>query len=466
MGTDTVALLAEQAALLSTRGQTLSAGNPSTLVESLMGSADTDLLAFAEHAAQVVRLAEAAFIAAAGEVARRSERTVPDPLSRRLGEKSAAALLAKRTGAAEVDVAVQARLGLALSPREGLTGEILPSYYPSVSQALADGELPARSAAVIVRTLVAIAPNASLEQLEGVEDFLVDGALQEWDAVMLADVCRALPGRFDPDGIEPREAARRARRAWRERELEDGSVRFTAEAPPEQAAFVRAAMDARTAPRRQVRFTEVGEEEGDLESAPEYDSRTWEQKRLDAFVDIMRESLSADDGEMGGVDTTLVLHMIDEAYSTGVGEAWIEGVDGLISARTGQHLASSANVVTVVLDCEGQPLWLGTTRRFFTRAQRRAMAARDGGCQWPGCTAPPRWCDAAHIIPWSQGGRTDIENGILLCHFHHRRFDEDGWTLTITNGVPWFTPPRHLDASRTPRRGGRRRTPADLGPPI
>ncbi|WP_371872793.1 HNH endonuclease signature motif containing protein [Herbiconiux sp. L3-i23] len=87
------------------------------------------------------------------------------------------------------------------------------------------------------------------------------------------------------------------------------------------------------------------------------------------------------------------------------------------------------------------------------------MAARDGGCVWPGCTAPPRWCDGAHIDPWSASQCTDIENGVLLCHFHHRRYDEDGWTLQMIDGVPWFTPPSHIDSTRRPRRGGRVKIP-------
>ena len=42
----------------------------------------------------------------------------------------------------------------------------------------------------------------------------------------------------------------------------------------------------------------------------------------------------------------------------------------------------------------GMALWeavldVGRARRLFTKGQRLAMAARDGGCTWPGCSAPP-----------------------------------------------------------------------------
>src|SRR3712207_8025081 len=54
--------------------------------------------------------------------------------------------------------------------------------------------------------------------------------------------------------------------------------------------------------------------------------------------------------------------------------------------------------------------------------------SRDGGCGWPTCDMPPGQCDAAHLTAWDQGdgtphGPTNLDNGILLCRFHHRRFD-------------------------------------------
>jgi hypothetical protein len=36
---------------------------------------------------------------------------------------------------------------------------------------------------------------------------------------------------------------------------------------------------------------------------------------------------------------------------------------------------------------------------------------------------------------------------------------QDGWGIRVLDNVPWFIPPAHLDASRSPRRGGRVRVP-------
>lgn len=70
-----------------------------------------------------------------------------------------------------------------------------------------------------------------------------------------------------------------------------------------------------------------------------------------------------------------------------------------------------------------------------TRAQRRGLARRDGGCVFPGCGSPVRWADAHHVVAWPTGP-TVLSNLVLLCRRHHRCahtgwrlvLDEDGWT--------------------------------------
>ena len=37
---------------------------------------------------------------------------------------------------------------------------------------------------------------------------------------------------------------------------------------------------------------------------------------------------------------------------------------------------------------------------------RRTLEARDGGCVFPGCDAPPSWCDAHHVIHYLPDGDT------------------------------------------------------------
>jgi 5-methylcytosine-specific restriction protein A len=126
-----------------------------------------------------------------------------------------------------------------------------------------------------------------------------------------------------------------------------------------------------------------------------------------------------------------------------------------ISAATARMLAAEAEIIPVVLGGKSQVLDLGTGRRFFTEAQRRAMIARDGGgCTGPCCDAPNSWCDAAHIRPAGYGP-TSIDNGLLLCWRCHLLLDKHGWQVQRTDGRWWWTPPPWIDRTGTKRPGGR-----------
>ncbi|MHB1535508.1 MAG: HNH endonuclease [Acidimicrobiales bacterium] len=51
-------------------------------------------------------------------------------------------------------------------------------------------------------------------------------------------------------------------------------------------------------------------------------------------------------------------------------------------------------------------------------AQRRAAQVRDGGhCRFPGCER--RIADLHHLLSWSDGDPTDLDNGLLACPRHH-----------------------------------------------
>jgi len=88
-----------------------------------------------------------------------------------------------------------------------------------------------------------------------------------------------------------------------------------------------------------------------------------------------------------------------------------------------------------------------------TGALRRALVLRDGGCQFPGCDRPAKWCQGHHIRPWADGGPTTLNNVVLVCTFHHRLLHHDDWTVHITpDGRPELTPPAWVDPTQRPRR--------------
>src|SRR6202012_1730514 len=126
------------------------------------------------------------------------------------------------------------------------------------------------------------------------------------------------------------------------------------------------------------------------------------------------------------------------------------GHGALISVDAALKMAVDARVIPVVFGAAKEIIAYGTGQRFFTEAQRLAMIARDQGCSFPGCSMPPMLCEAHHIIEWNLGGPTSIDNGTLLCGFHHREFEQMHWTCHMINGTPHWTPPDWIDPQRRP----------------
>jgi hypothetical protein len=83
------------------------------------------------------------------------------------------------------------------------------------------------------------------------------------------------------------------------------------------------------------------------------------------------------------------------------------------------RLACDAETTRIIFGPKSEVLDVGRAQRIVTPAQRRAVITRDRECQMPGCHAPPRLCEVHHIIWWTRGGVTSVENSILLCWRHH-----------------------------------------------
>ena len=95
----------------------------------------------------------------------------------------------------------------------------------------------------------------------------------------------------------------------------------------------------------------------------------------------------------------------------------------------------------VLDDAHGNPLQLGRMSRVPSRAMVRQLRHRDRTCRFPGCERQ-RFTNAHHVAWWSRGGRTDLDNLVLLCGFHHRLVHEGGWSMILgaTGVVRWFRP--------------------------
>ncbi len=64
---------------------------------------------------------------------------------------------------------------------------------------------------------------------------------------------------------------------------------------------------------------------------------------------------------------------------------------------------------------------------------RHAVRLRDQHCAWPGgCTQPAAACQVHHTTHQANGGKTSLQDCVLLCHFHHQVvIHRYGWTLVV-----------------------------------
>jgi hypothetical protein len=199
---------------------------------------------------------------------------------------------------------------------------------------------------------------------------------------------------------------------------------------------------------------------------------TPQQRAADALVDILVSAEAAERGAAGStslasgaVQLQVLIPFTDLLDRTSARGLLIDGTP--LSAGELRVLACAADLIPVVLGSQSQVLDVGHAVRLAPPALRRAIGLRDGGCAFPGCTAPMRHCDIHHVVPWQEGGRTDRSNLVALCRVHHTLceprapstgpdgavVETDGWEVRIDGrGLPEFLPPLAMDPMRSPRR--------------
>ncbi len=154
------------------------------------------------------------------------------------------------------------------------------------------------------------------------------------------------------------------------------------------------------------------------------------QYLADAFVSLIRMGVSGRaTGPAKPNGTILGIYNITELTDT-LGSCGVDArlADGTpLPVETVRRLACQAGIMNAIVDDTGALLYLGRNVRLATPAQRHALEAMYGGCV--NCRANMTWCDAHHIIPWDQGGNTDIDNLGPACSTCHHLVHEGGWTM-------------------------------------
>jgi len=308
-----------------------------------------------------------------------------------------------------------------------------------IGDALRDGEVSVASADAISTGLGAPSDAIPAAVLDQAARRLCEEAAT-LDPDRLHRRAREVRDELDETGVADREQARRTARSLRLVRQPDGMTRIVWLLDPESAAIVTVVYDRATSPRRGgPRFVDPAARA--VASRIAEDDRTTEQLASDAFTELLRQSATVDRAQLvGGEEPAVRVLVPAAALRAGAGHGVLESGEA-VALSTVQRLACAGGILPVVLDRVGQVVDLGRGRRLYNRAQRRALAARDGGCMWPGCERPPSWTEAHHIRSWSEGGRTDLVNGILLCRHHHLRLHDERWRITRRVGRYWLEPP-------------------------
>lgn len=315
---------------------------------------------------------------------------------------------------------------------------------PALDAALSCGAVNAEQAQVVATTLADLPDDLDREVVDAAEAELITLA-EKWEPATLRRfgnqvlhyVAPEVAEEVDRAALEREERRAQQTRAFTLNRNGDGRVRVSGWLTDEAAAIVNAALDPLCAPRRD----EGGE------------PRTPAQRRADALVEVCELAMRTEDlPASGGERPHLVITLPYDLLRQQLGVGTLDTGERLTPEQA-RRLGCDATIIPVVLGSDGQVLDLGRSRRLITGSLRRALQVRDRGCAFPGCDRPARWCQGHHVTSWADGGKTSLDNAVLLCGFHHRTIHKGHWIVRIAaDGMPEFVPPHYIDAERKPRR--------------
>ncbi len=312
--------------------------------------------------------------------------------------------------------------------RDLLLARALEEGQPAVREALAHGWIDVDQARVIVRALRQLPSWVAADDRERAGRHLV-GLAGEHDVTALKVLARRVLEVVDPEAadreegrrLEAEERAASAAAFLQVLDDGDGSHAGRFRIPTLHAAMLTKALHAFLNPARHraVDGAHVGG------SRPEQLGQ--------AFCELL-ERLPGDWlPTTAGGSATVVVTIDAERLRCGLGAARLD-TGQLVSAAEARRLACDSALVPAVLrrGLTGRSvvLDLGRRTRLHTQAQRLALTVRDLGCTTEGCDRPPGWCHAHHDVAWADGGGTSVDNGRLLCPFHHRRAHSTSYAMT------------------------------------
>ncbi|MCB8957258.1 MAG: DUF222 domain-containing protein [Nocardioides sp.] len=336
-------------------------------------------------------------------------------LGREVGASSAAAWLAHQTKATRAAAGGAVRLGRDLEA------------HPATRDALAAGELHVEQARVVIRWVDRLPDTVPAEKVVEAEAHLLALA-REHDAAVLNGMGKHLFEVIAPDQADAHEAAllereeAAAAKACMLTMHDDGQgkTRGTFTIPTFHGAGLRKMLQSITAPKH-VAATQGAGAAAERPPTPEAMGQ--------AFCELIERYPADRLPKTGGVSATVVVLIDLDALTGRLEKAGVLDTGEKISPAMARRLACETGIIPVVLGGESQPLDVGRKSRYYTPAQRVAMLVRDRGCRAEGCDRTTG-LHAHHKQRWVDGGRTDLADGVSLCHWHHNRAHDTRYQTT------------------------------------
>jgi hypothetical protein len=344
-----------------------------------------------------------------------------------LGATGTDAWIARLTG----DTRAVAAGGLWLARR-------LEETYHATLEALADGGINVDQARVIVRAAEQLPDSVTAEHRTAAEAGLVVKAVNGMDARRLRQAGRRMLDVVSAE-LADRHEALQLEAEDRRAELEtwltlgdngDGTWSGRFVIPELHGNLLRAALERLTSPRRLARNA-AGDVVHD-DTMTTGDRLSWTEQLGLGLTELIEHLPTSPDGKQGGFlrnAVTLLVHLDHRRLLDGLASARMD-TGTRISVGEARRLACDAGILPAVLGGRSVPLDLGRERRLHSTAQRRALSVLHDTCAAEGCERPFAWCDIHHPHAWSQGGATDLDNGLPLCGWHHRRAHDARYDLT------------------------------------
>jgi hypothetical protein len=195
----------------------------------------------------------------------------------------------------------------------------------------------------------------------------------------------------------------------------EGRRELSGHLSPEDAAVVEAAIAAAT-----PKFDPLEEP---LASGAE--------RRAAALVALCRWFLDNSNATSSGSRTRPHVSVVVELKELAYGGPGQLANGAPVPAKTTEWLSCDSELHRIVMSGRSTVLDYGSSVRTISPALWAGLVVRDQHCRHPGCDRPPSWCEAHHVVHFSKGGPTRLDNLVLSCTRHHHLWHDQGWQLNL-----------------------------------